>query len=83
MLVVLSFQGEASRREDAEAELRRSFPDARIVAKTSATVEADLSPEQARAVADLGTWAVRPITYAEISPPSLNLDRLRAKLDRR
>lgn len=83
MLVVLSFQCATSCREDAEADLRRMFPDARMVGKTFSTIEADLSPEHARAVAELGTWAVRPITYAEISPPSLNLYRLRAKLARR
>jgi hypothetical protein len=54
-----------------------------MVGKTSPIIEADLSPEHARAVAELGTWAVRPITYAEISPPSLTLDRLRAKQARR
>jgi len=78
--VVLTYQGSTAHRQEAEAELRRSFPGVRLTRKTSSTIEAELAPDQVRSVAALGLWNVAPIVYADADPPKVNFSRLRNKL---
>lgn len=80
MTVVLTYQGAATQRQEAEAKLRRALPGVVLTHKTRTTLEGDLAPEQAQKVADEGVWRVSRPVYAEIHPPSVNLSKLRRKL---
>lgn len=81
--VVLGYTGAEGRFEAAMNELRLKLPGAVITRKTHASAEAQLEDSQVAALQASSDWTVRPMVYADASPPGQNFARTRSKLQQR
>lgn len=78
--VLFSFRGLAGQRDVAEKCLRARLTDCRLEVGSGGALEAQLTDEQLAGLADLSDWVMTPMVWVDVSPPRVNLVRLRAKL---
>lgn len=78
--VVLTYQGSAAGRLSAEDDLRRQVPGIVLTPKTSSHMEAQVEEDQVPLLLRVANWSVSLPTFAEIRPPAINLQNMRAKL---